>query len=72
MDQQAIQRKVGLIAEAGCFQFDDDGVLECRRGVADFGKTINPAGTRKGMRDTLDSIQRVRQPVALLQNQAIR
>jgi hypothetical protein len=46
-------------------------VLERRGRVADFSKAINSAGSRKTVRDSLDSIQRGRQPVSVPQHKAI-
>src|ERR1700681_3975346 len=62
MDEQTVERKVGLIAGTEIGKLGDNRVFECSRRVADFSKTINSAGSRKAVRDTLDSIQRGRQP----------
>ncbi len=65
MDEQTVERKVGFIAGTGIGKLGDGRILECRRRVADFSKAINSAGSRKAMRDTLDTIQRARQPVSV-------
>jgi hypothetical protein len=71
MQNQTIKRKVGLIARTGIGNLSNNRVFECGRRVADLGKAINSTGSRKAMRNPLDSIQRTRQPVSVSQEEAI-
>jgi hypothetical protein len=71
MKDQTIQRTVGFSAGTRIGKLRDDRVFECGRRVADFSKAINSAGSRQAMRDTLDSIERARRPVAVLQRKPV-
>src|ERR1019366_4595485 len=71
MENQTIKCKVGFFARAGIGKLSDSRVLECGRGIADFSKAIDSAGSRKAVRDTLDSTQRTRQPASSLQQEAV-
>jgi hypothetical protein len=48
MENQAIKRKVGLIAITGIGKLSNNRLFECGRRVADLGKAINSAGSRIG------------------------
>src|SRR5882672_1460153 len=71
MEEQTVERKIGFIAGTGIGQLGGGRVLERRRRIADFSKAINSAGSRKAVGDTLDSVERARQPIAILQRHAV-
>jgi hypothetical protein len=71
MEEQTVERKVGFIAGTGIGKLGHGRVLERRRRIAEFGKAINSTGSRKAVSDTLDSIERARQPASTLSRHAI-
>src|SRR6267142_64783 len=71
VEEQAVERAVGFIAGTGIGKLGNRRVLERRRRIADLAEAIDSAGPRKAMRDTLDTTERVRQPVSIFRRHAI-